>query len=374
MRSTPPRIRTALIISVGNNLCLTRLPRLLKEAGIRAELFSDDRGHAVYSSHVAHWYRASREADEQREQLAELLARGAWDHIIPGDDRALERLARDDRPAVRHALPVDLARISANALFDKVEFARWAQSHSLPVPLSSSHASADSAADWWRSTALPEVIVKPARGQGGVGIFVPANEGDLRARWTGDCLVQQFIRGRTLVAEWVMRRGEPLAVVLSHKVSARGPFGFSTERRFCDPRRAEELAHSIGRLTGFSGLGGADLIERPDGTLAILEIHFRPTSCIHMSTVGSRDFAAALRGEPSNCGPVRDTTIPLFPERVVTALQHDGLVSALLQFCRPTLWRWMSWGDAGAMRRHWWKLWRVMGETRRKRGRSIDAA
>lgn len=357
----------ALILSIGNNIGLTRLPGLLRAGGLEVHVCSDDRGHVLHSAHIAERHLCPREAEPRRRYLEELLA-WRWDRIIPGDDVALRFLVDDGRPAFLAALPVDLARVGPAVVRDKGAFTRWILTTELPTPRTAIATSAAEAAAWWTSSGLGRVLLKPLEGQGGVGIFVPSSEAHLREQWpesTGAMLVQEFVTGPTFVAEWLMEHGEVRGLVLSRKTRARGAFGFSTERAYAAPAPAEALAREVGRLTGFHGFGGADLIQRPDGSLAILEIRFRPTSCLHWTALGGCDFARVLRGEPA-ATPIDPGPHPLFPELVSTELVRAGAPAALRQLLSPRLWRRMSWNDRGALARHWWKVhreWKRRGDS-----------
>src|SRR5207248_1425247 len=74
-----------------------------------------------------------------------------------------------------------------------------------------------------------------------------------------------------------------------------GPYGPASVREIVSRPQLETVLERIGRITGYHGLCGIDLIQDARDQLLVLELNARPTNGYHPGRVVGVDFAKSIR-------------------------------------------------------------------------------
>lgn len=362
MNSLPrPRV---LVATCANWISLARLPQAIAAGGCEPHVFAPAGDRAALSRRVAVHHLAPKPIGAYVEALKGFIeARGddfAW--IIAADDILVRELAaRAEEPWVRRLLPIQPGRLPASFLTGKEEFVAAMESWSLPVPR---EVAVHGSEDLERGAAelrFP-IIVKPADGSGGRGVFRASTPDEAMTRWfaekrSGVWVAQEFVEGRICLLEFLMRDGELLCWQLSHKCRVHpAPYGPSSARRFLESPLAEACLREFGKQTAYHGLGSFDLILRDDGSLAFIELNARATSGLCLKHQSGADFGAAIRALAegrggSFVGPVRDhRERPLFPQDMVRSLETEPFRQVASRVLTPSTWQDAAWRDPGLLR------------------------
>lgn len=216
------------------------------------------------------------------------------------------------------------------------------------------------------ATGLPtdgSFLVKPVAGAGGRGIrgwhgpdpaeALPrsddhqTDEGpDLRAR-----IWQRFVRGAAISASYVMSRGDGRLFGVSRQilgrrwchatgfawcgaVASRWPEGMPCGRRLHTP--LTRLGHMLGEVFGPLGVMGVDLVVRPEGGLAVIEVNPRPTASMELfERLGAISVAGA---HLSACGLAATGPRPASPPAATLAAVGPRVwAKAVLFAARPSV-------------------------------------
>ena len=156
-------------------------------------------------------------------------------------------------------------------------------------------------------------------GQAGIGVHELRDPGDLEALMAkgldGQVQIQEAIYSDFVDITGVCRAGEVL-----------GHFAFRTDYRFSNVgtppyalrEEREDLVDILERIAGaLNWTGGIDLdlLQRPDGSLVVLEINPRLSGTINFALMTGRDIPAgylALKGGEPGAPPFADTGADLF--------------------------------------------------------------
>ncbi len=324
----PPRI---LLATPAAWIGVSRVPRILAEAGGRVSLLSHPRRFAARSRHVAELHPAPRDAKGALDALRRLLAERSFDWVILGDDEILRAAMGDGAAWPARWYP---AGDAAELLVSKAAFARAMARSGIPFPESEVAVGPVAARAAAGRIGLP-VIVKPDASTGGIGLFRADAAADLARVPEGNTVVvQRFVEGDVGSTAFLLHEGRPLCWMSAykHRVHPR-PFGPSCVRRYVTLAAAEETLRALGALLPMTGLCGVDWIL-PHGSPKplLLELNGRPPPWLHLHRQFGVDLPGAIRsmlaGSPAVVRPPAEAPRPvvrMFPQDAIRAIEEgDG--------------------------------------------------
>lgn len=331
----PPKI---LLATAAAWIGVSRVPRILAEAGGRVSLLSHPRRFAARSRHVAELHPAPLDVPGALDALKRLLAERPFDWVILGDDEILRAAMKDRAAWPERWYP---AGDAAELLVSKAAFARAMGRSGIPFPASEVAVGPAEARAAAGRIGLP-VIVKPDASTGGVGLFRAHAPADLaRVPEGAVVVVQRFVEGDVGSTAFLLREGRPLCWMsaFKHRVHP-APFGPSSVRRYVHLPAAEELLAALGALLPMTGLCGVDwILPRGSPEPLLLELNGRPTPWLHLHRPFGVDLPRAIRsmleGTPEVVRPpaeARRAVVRMFPQDAIRALDEGdwrGLLSGL---------------------------------------------
>lgn len=324
-----PRV---LCVAAPDWLGVSRLPGVLHAAGCRVSLLAHPRSYAALSRFVDELIPGTWDAAANVELLRVHLASGAsYDWIILADDPTVSAAARRCGEGwTAPWFPVDAASQKPRWLAQKTAFNAAAAAAGLPVPVSRSASSPDEVRAAARAVGFP-VIVKPAAGSAGSGVFFAASADGLERSLpdAGPFVVQRAVAGRSGGTCVLFDRGRPAWWLSSLRARVSpAPYGPATARALLHVPAIAGIAADLGALTGFHGLCELDWILPEDGSgPVIVEFNPRPPSYLFLVGALGADLPAAIRaflaGEkapaPGAPGP-EGSAVGLYPEDLISAL------------------------------------------------------
>lgn len=295
---------TNVLLVVGiDSVGLTRLPRLLCQAGARVTLLSSP-GFAVVrsrfvSGHIAAPADPAALAEALRLHLAAHNDKYGW--ILLADEPSLQAVAvRYEEEWTSACLPVERTPLTIELITEKLPFLIDALDAALPAPSLEVCLSREEVAEAVESVGYP-LMLKISHGMGGAGVRFARTPEDLAAiDWKctphHPIAVQRFVGGTAGSSEVLYDRGRPAAWICSyHREFWPTPLATSCVRELTDLPEIEAMLIEIGEMTGFHGLAGIDwLQDERDGRLHLIEFNARPTPCYHLGPRVGVDFPAAL--------------------------------------------------------------------------------
>jgi hypothetical protein len=323
---------TALLLAIVDGIGISRLPKLLHQAGCRVTLFAP-RGLMVgRSRYVDQQVGTSHDAARLSVELGQWLGRleRPYDLAIVGDEVFLHALAawRGERWASQ-ILPVPVQGPALDLILSKHKFMAAAARAGLAVPRSEPFETWDEALRTAEQIGFP-VMLKKSVGFAGTGVRKAVSPEDLRLAYdqlgSGDLVLEDFIPGPVGLTEALFDRGRLLAWVSSYNLrSWPTPLSPSCVREITDHRDVTRLAHGIGAFTAFSGFVGIDWIhDQEHDRLVLIELNPRPTPGLQPRA--GVDFALALRsvleGNPveQQPDPSCHDTLWMFPQSIHRAI------------------------------------------------------
>lgn len=338
-----------------------RLPLILAKSGLPVELIGPVDERASVSAHLWRHTVTKQDFASFADALAERLRASPPSMVIWGDDRTIEAAQHHPHSEFDAWWPANLSLYPKRTISYKADFQRWAMDRNLPVARGKVVENLEQAIELveeWKC----EVIVKPSRGSGGMGIFRASSADEMRSRWLdkvkGPWAVQEFLVGRNCILQYAARNGKLLMAVSGSRVSTNGNFGYSIRRVYWENPRATELMRQFVEATGFTGLGGGDAIELSDGSIKVVELTLRPTPGLHLLDREGVPMDQVIRqvvglDEVSSVPwtQVRGGRVwPLFPESLVSTLDRNLPGQTLANLLHPNLWRGMTWDDPALIR------------------------
>jgi len=174
------------------------------------------------------------------------------------------------------------------------------------------------------------VILKPNKGQAGIGIAICRNEEELiaglrerlrpgsRERWA----IQRLVDGRPANYPFVARDGLLTAgMSLDRLVVHPAPMGPSTVMRMVQNDEMESSATSFARLLGYNGFGSAQFMVEGDGEgpAYFIETNFRIGVTTHLGYLLGPDLCSALvqtwKEQPIDLQPPNNgVVVALYPQ------------------------------------------------------------
>jgi hypothetical protein len=312
---------------------ISRIPRLLAQAGCHTTILTDPRNMSARSRWVDVRLPGTCDPAENLERLRLHLATGAaYDWIMLADDPTMVEGVRRCREAwCRGWFPVDPATVDPKFLIHKTLLMTAALAPGLPVPQSITTSTADEIRAAASVIGFP-VLVKPAVGTAGAGIFTAGDAGELEARMPspGSFVVQAFIKGRVGGTLVLFDHGRPLWWQNSLRVRVwPEPYGPSCQRRSISHPVFAVMVEKLGALLNMTGLGEIEWIMPDDGGSPVLiEFNPRPPPYTYLAGAMGADLpeaiASFLAGAQTTTPPLEGPVGPivrLFPQDVIRAIE-----------------------------------------------------
>jgi biotin carboxylase len=353
-----------------------RLPRVLRRAGCRVEVFCEPRRALAHTRFADQVHAAPDDLPAFVEALRAHLTAHRYDWVLIADDPLLAALAaRAGEPWLDGILPIAAAHPHRALLASKAGFVDAAAACGLPAPASAvAHSAAEAAAAAER-IGYP-VMLKRSESFAGLGVRLAASADEFAAAFAavvdggdgGAIVLQKFIDGPIGNTIALFDRGRAICWMSAYKVRTwPGPFGPSSARRFMSHPDAEPMLHAIGGLTGYHGFCALDWVCDAAGRLIAIELNARPVPTIHLCRAAGVDFSRAVRGLLDGGGAVQRPpalgdgapVIAMFPEDLYRASTEKS--GASFGWLRD-----VPWADWPLCAWHWRKL-RDAGRAERQR-------
>ena len=340
-KDAPPRV---LCVSGPNWFGVSRLPLVLAAAGFEVSALAHPDSFVACSRFLHSLVPGSLCPRENLELFRRHLAGGAhYDWVIFADDPTMMEAVRRCREEwLLPWFPTDARGGDAHVLIDKTLFVEKAAAAGLPVPPFCPIVSSGELCAAAAELGFP-VIVKPAVGFAGNGIFSANTMADLRAREVpeGKWCVQRQISGRSGGTALLLWDGRPVWWQNSLRTKVwPEPFGPSCRRTSIPLPEMSQILNRLASSLGFRGLCEVEWIL-PDwgGPPLLIEFNPRPASYLYTTTAMGGDLPRALStlfsGKEFNSLSMghNGSEVALFPEDAIQAAKQ-------LDFSR--LWEWCS--------------------------------
>lgn len=345
-----------LVVSV-DAVGVTRLPKLLHDAGLRVTLLGRPGLAVARSRFVQRRLLMSADPHGLLQTLRQHLQPGSPPYrlIVLADEPLIWAAARQQEQAWMQAwFPVACTETALTRITSKIAFITGAADHELPLPRFLSCMTLLEAQAAAKEIGYP-AVVKTAQGFAGSAVRFVHDEADL-VKQSGafvngqPFLVQQFIDGEVGATPVLFDHGRPVWW-FSYLMLDPWPhrFAAATTLKIVDHEEIESLLHGVGVFTGFHGLGAIDWVREPDsGRLFLIEFNPRPTPALYLGARAGRDCARALStwlaGEspPFSSFPALQSDrqkIYLFPQHLYAAIDHHRSSTWL------ATWRDAPWSD-----------------------------
>jgi predicted ATP-grasp superfamily ATP-dependent carboligase len=326
----------ALLLAGIDGVGISRLPRLLSDAGCDVTLFSPHGllvGRSRYvSRRVGSGPAPARLAAEFRDWMCR--PENFYDLIIVGDEVMLHALCRwRGESWLSKAMPVPDRQLELGLISSKHKFTKAAAAAGMTVPESSSVETWEQAQDAADKFGFP-MMLKKSSGFSGSGVRMASSIAELRQAYEqlggGDLMAEEFISGRLGLTETLFHRGKPVAWMSSYNIQSwPTPLSASCIRQTTDHPAIPEVLAKIGAITEFSGFVGIDWICRSgNDSLVIIDFNPRPTPGYHLGPRVGVNFALALRSILSGGQPVEQRPLAgppdliwMFPQALHWALE-----------------------------------------------------
>jgi predicted ATP-grasp superfamily ATP-dependent carboligase len=324
-----------LVVAASEWLGVSRLPRVLAAAGARVSLLAHPASRAARSRHVHELIAGSWDPAQTVERLRERLDAGAaYDWILLADDpTAVEAVRRRGETWLKGWFPVDPASDKAPMLTSKARFFEGAAAAGLPIPRTRSASTAAEIRAAAKELGFP-ILIKPAEGVAGTGVFTAADAAELERKLPADgaFVAQSFIPGRSGGTAALFDGGRPAWWFSSLRDRVwPEPYGPSCRRRLINPPEIPAMLEKLGALLGLRGLVELEwILPEGGGGPLIIEMNPRPPSYLYLADEMGAGLTAALRAflpggaSASPAAASGEGVAALFPEDAVrAAAQRD---------------------------------------------------
>lgn len=287
----------------------SNIQRALTSLNTKTYLITDDRALSVSYSRgctVLHHTRDLATADEATiiKLINDTHTAVGITSVIPADVTAsllLNRIRDRLTPPIFPLASVD----TLQRLDNKWEFAKICLANDVDIP-PTLYFTKNATVDLDAVQPYP-VIIKPAQGIGQRNIVIihRANEmAEFRTQHSHDdgMVIQRFIHGQewaigVLAIDGVVRNWT--AWECPSQLVTRGSVSRFMVTKFCDHARLLEMAQTVIRATGFSGIANFDAILGEDGRMRLLECNPRFFNRMLAARIGGGlNFVAAAMGYP----------------------------------------------------------------------------
>ncbi len=282
-----------ILVTDGETRGILAAARGLHKAGFQVSAAAPASARPV----AAHWSRSVHERflvpapleDEAGflDAVERAVSVGGYSVLVPGSDASLLAISRGRHRLKRHVRcqlpPHDLVERS----LDKLALVSVASQHGLASPFTIACQGKAEAVSATGTIGFP-VILKPVRSvfevdgtRRRIGAVLVRDRCALDgavAAYGGSCLVQRRERGAVLSFAGVFAEGRMLGKALSRYYRTWRPDagGASFSQTMEAPPRLEERVKSLLEDLGWEGLFELELIERPDGGHAVIDLNPRP--------------------------------------------------------------------------------------------------
>ncbi|MBR7780300.1 ATP-grasp domain-containing protein [Undibacterium sp. BYS50W] len=367
MAATAPVCRV-LILTFAYWEGLSRLPAVLHQAGCEVSVFGPPANYPALSRYVTHRTSVAGDMEQLLDYLQQYLAQPQHqaDWIVIGDDPLLYALEkRQQQSWVQHVLRHCIAPDKLGFATSKIQFLQACQSAGILVPAFQICHTRQDLQQAAQRFGFP-LVLKEAQGYAGLAVRIlhrmeECAQIDLSHAW----IAQEFITGRLLSASAVFRHGQLLSLFSYYRSRTWGELGPSAAIQFQSFPGLDHIVQSSGKLSGFHGLCGFDLIQQEgSGDLYLLEQNFRPTLTLDLGRLAGVDVVGAIKrmlaGEPvpdewrqSAQNEKQLAVIPLFPQDVFRALDAGDLSGLLRWVWDPRYWSYLRWHEPRIALRNW---------------------
>ncbi|MEI6871373.1 MAG: hypothetical protein WCL08_03735 [Verrucomicrobiota bacterium] len=340
-RGEPPRV---LCVSGPNWFGVSRLPIVLASAGFEVSVLAHPKSFVACSGFLRALVPGSFCPKENLELFRRHVSAGAqYDWVIFADDPTMMEAVRRSREEwLVPWFPASSREGDPDVLIHKTLFIEKAAAAGLPVPPYCSVVSSVELCAAAAELGFP-VIVKPALGFAGNGIFSANTMAELRGRSLpdGEWCVQRQVTGRSGGTALLLWNNRPVWWQNSLRTKVwPEPFGPSCRRTSIHLPEMPEILDRLASALDFYGLCEVEWIL-PDcgGPPLLIEFNPRPASYLYTTTAMGGDLPVALRslfaGKEFNSSSTghNGSEVALFPEDAIQAAKQMDI---------SRLWAWCS--------------------------------
>ncbi|MEI7423002.1 MAG: ATP-grasp domain-containing protein [Prolixibacteraceae bacterium] len=252
---------------------------------VRIYVLSNNRTAAIRFSRYTTKYFIYPAGEGDAGRLAAMLRivkEKKIDIVLTIDEPTIRFLSENGGELLKYTLlaPYPKAETFDNVV-DKWKFANWLKAHNIPYPTTILYQTGPVFDEELLSIKFP-ALIKPARGNGGIGIMFFDDSESLKEYCqshiqSGEYIVQSFVEGYDLGCSILSKEGVILATTMQ-KRSVNTPLTFSpfTNIDFLFDRDINELIENIIKELNWSGVAHFDLrYDEVEKQVKVLEINAR---------------------------------------------------------------------------------------------------
>lgn len=295
-----PKLKV-LIPDAESNHTLNILHCLVPKTGIEVvALSSNPKAYFRHSRYCQKFIGRSADLTESEwvSYVIDQVKAHQIDVLFPIDEEGIQLVSKHAESFAPHcALPFLPQYETSKMVCDKWQFFQQLKDDDIPVPKTELAKNHD-------SLPYPKIL-KPRRGQNGIGVFLAENDKELRQQEfpTETYLAQEYVDGYDIDCSFLAHEGEIIAYTVQKPIGIRSLWNRFKPSREIELCHNDELANGIRKVVKrlqWSGVGHADLrFSKKDGRYYLIEINPRYWSSILASLAAGINFPVLALNQPA---------------------------------------------------------------------------